>query len=178
MPNVFLAYAPEGPGLRCAAAYLSSDGDAYGWFTGLRHDTSVAASYFVLEDFYSNRETRYDAVDAAALHSAWLLDEPRRHQLARLQERFAREWLFYPDDPRAAAQLEAYAEAELAAGEINVRFERLAKFSTLHPTWTYFSPGFERPVLRHLARRWPLEYRLHAEAAAAPRRRRSVRSCP
>jgi hypothetical protein len=161
MPNLFLAYAPEVPGLRCALAYLASDGDAYGWFTGPRHDGSLAASYFVLEDFYSDRQTRYDAVDAAELHSSWLLDEPRRHQLARMQERFAREWLCYP-----------------AAGQVNVRFERLARFSTLHPTWTYFSPGFERPVLRQLARRWPLEYRLHAAPAAAPRRRRAVRSCP
>jgi len=40
--NVFLAYAPRGAGLRCAAAYRAEGADAYGWFTGPRHDTSVA----------------------------------------------------------------------------------------------------------------------------------------
>jgi nucleotide-binding universal stress UspA family protein len=106
------------------------------------------------------------AVDQADLHSAWSLDEARRHELARMQEAFAREWLFYRDDPRAAAELQAYAEAELAVGELNVRFERLARFSTLQPNWTWYSARFERPVLRHLARRWPLEYRFDFEPAA------------
>ena len=54
---------------------------------------------------------------------------------------------------------------ELAAGELNVRFERLPKFSTQQPNWTFYSPHAERPVLQYLARRWPLEYRLGLEPA-------------
>jgi hypothetical protein len=158
-PNVFIAYAPRGAGLRCALAYLATERDIYGWYTGPREDTTFAAAFFVSGDFYINRPARYDAVETAELPSRWSLDEARRHELARMQEAFAREWLFYRDDPRAAAELEAYAEAELAAGEVNVRFERLAKLSTLQPNWTYYSPHFERSVLRHLAKRWPLEYR-------------------
>ena len=157
-PNLFLAYAPRGAGLRCALVYLASGRDVYGWFTGPREDGATAAAFFLIEDFYTNRPTRYAAVDHADLHSAWALDEARRHELARTQEAFAHEWLFYRDDAPAAAELEAYAEAELAAGKVNVRFERLARFSTQQPNWTYYSPHFERPVLRHLARRWPLEY--------------------
>ena len=176
-PEVFLAYAPRGAGLRCAVAYLASERDVYGWFTGPRQDASVASCFFLLENFFENRPVRYEAVDHGALHSAWLLDEVRRHELARMQEAFAREWLFYRDDPRAAAELEAYTEAELATSDVNVRFERLAKFSTLQPNWTYYSPRFERPVLRHVAKRWPLEYRLHMELANVPRRR-APRSCP
>ena len=157
-PNVFLAYAPRGAGLRCALAYLASERDVYGWFIGLRPDATRASAFFLLEDFYSNRMTRYEAVDEANLHSAWVLDEARRHELARMQETFSREWLFYRDDARAAAELQAYAEAELAAGEAGIRFERLAKFSKLQPNWTFYSPGFEQPVLHFLARHWPLEY--------------------
>jgi hypothetical protein len=175
-PNVFLAYAPRA-GLRCALAYLASERDAYGWFTGPRHDASIASCFFLLEDFYANRMTRYEAVEQGELHSGWLLDEARRQDLARMQEAFAGEWLVYRDDARAAAELQAYAEAELAAGEVNVRFKRLAKLSRLHPVWTYYSPRFERPVLKYLATHWPLEYRLHEEAAAVPRRR-TARSCP
>ena len=164
-PEIFIAYAPRGAGLRCAVAYLAAERDAYGWFTGPRPDAALAGAFFVLEDFYSSRETRYEAVAQADLHSAWALDEARRHELARMQEAFAREWLFYRDAPGAAAQLQSYAQAELAVGGINVRFERLSKFSTQQPNWTFYSPHAERPVLQYLARRWPLEYRLGLEPA-------------
>jgi hypothetical protein len=165
-PNVFLAYAPRGPGLRCAVAYLTSGRDVYGWFTGPRLDLATASSFFLLAGFHSAAEALYEAVDEADLHSAWSLEEPRRHEVARLRDIVAREWLFYRDDPRAGAEFEAYREAELAApGEVNVRFKRLSRFSTLQPNWTYYSPGFEASVLRHLAKRWPLEYRLDLEEA-------------
>ena len=162
-PNIFLAYAPRGAGLRCALAYLSSERDIYGWFTGPRNDTSWVSSYFLLENLFTKSPARYEAVDAADLHSGWSLDEVRRHQLAGVQEIFAREWLFYRNAPWASAELEAYHEAELAAGEVNLRFERLAKLDKRQPNWTYYSPGFERSVLRHLAARWPLEYRPHVD---------------
>lgn len=167
-PNVFVAYAPRGSGLRCALAYLASERDVYGWFAGPRDDTSIASCFFLLGELYTNQLTRYEAVDQSELHSAWSLDDERRHELARMQEAFAREWLFYRDDPRAATELQAYAEAELAAGEINVRFKRLAKLSTAQPNWSYYSPRFERPVLNYLAKRWPLEYRLDLERVAMP----------
>ena len=167
-PNLFLAYAPRGAGLRCVVAYLASGRDVYGWYTGPCGDASIASCYFLLEDFYTGKPTRDAVVNQSDLHSDWPLDDARRHELARMQEAFAREWLLYRDDARAAAGLQAYAEAELAVGEINVRFGRLAKFSTLQPNWTYYSPRFERSVLRHLASRWPLEYRFDAEPAVTP----------
>lgn len=165
-PNVFIAYAPRGIGLRCALAYLAGERDVYGWYTGPRDDAQFAAVFFVIDDFYTNRPARYDAAGQAELHSHWSLDEARRHELAQIQETFAREWLVYRDDPRAAAEREAYAEAELATGEVSLRFERLAKLSTLQPNWTYYSPRFERSVLRFLAKRWPLEYRFDLAEAA------------
>src|SRR6187200_459577 len=97
-PNVFLAYAPRGAGLRCALAYLRAGRDVYGWFAGPREDARIASQFFLIEDFYTNRPTRYTAVDMAALHSPWALEEGRRHELAQLQEAFAREWLFFRDD--------------------------------------------------------------------------------
>ena len=158
-PNTFIAYAPRGVGLRCLLGYLSSGSDAYGWFTGPRHDMSIASSYFLLDGPFSTAPVRYDTVDASALHSRWALDEKRRHELAALRQMLSGEWLFYRDEPCAAAELVAYAEAELAVGELNLRFERLAKLDTHQPNWTYYSPGFQRTVLRQLAARWPLEYR-------------------
>lgn len=168
-PQIFIAYAPRGAGLRCVLAYLEDASDVYGWFAGPRHDTSVAACYFVLENFHASVRARYEAVDQAELHGGWSLAEERRHELAAMQEAFARDWLFYRNEPRATPQLMAYCEAELAAGELNLRFERLAKLSKLQPNWTYYSPRFERLVLRALSRYWPLEYRPHI-GDIAPRR--------
>jgi hypothetical protein len=166
-PQVFFAYAPRGAGLRCALAYLASARDVYGWFTGPRHDTSVASFFFLLQDFYASARERYAAVAPQDLHSDWPLEEARRHELARMQDIFAREWLFYRHDPRAPAELQAYAEAELAVGEVNVRFARLSKLSTLQPNWTYYSPRFEAQVLNRLAAHWTLEYRPELERTAA-----------
>jgi hypothetical protein len=167
-PNVFLAYAPRGAGLRCAVAYVASGRDAYGWYTGPCLDLSLASRYFLLEDFYRATPTRYEEVDQLGLHSAWSLDEPRRHELARLQETFAREWLCYRSDPSAAADFVAYANAELAIGEVSVRFGRLALFSKLQPNWTYYSRWFEYGMLRHLAKRWRLEYAEDVEEMMLP----------
>lgn len=159
-PELYIAYAPQGAGLRCAIAYLSGGNDVFGWYTGPRPDAQPASRCFLLEDYYTKRETRYESVDLADLHSAWSLEEARRHELARMQEMFAREWLYYPDDARAPAERQAYEDAELAAGgPVGLRFERLGKFSRLQPNWTCYTPHFEHSVLRHLAKRWPLEYR-------------------
>ncbi|HEX7221164.1 MAG TPA: hypothetical protein VF280_18305 [Burkholderiales bacterium] len=165
-PNLFIAYAPRGAGLRCALAYLASARDVYGWYTGPRADGALAAQYFLSEDFHTNRPARDAAVEHADLHAHWALDEARRHELAQMQEAFAHEWLFYRDEPGAAAEIARYAEAELAVGEVNLRFERIAQLYTLQPNWTYYSPRFERSVLRHLCKRWPLEYRVDLAEAA------------
>jgi hypothetical protein len=157
-PRTFLCYAPRA-GLRCAVAYLANERDAYGWFTGLA-DGQPASAYFVLENFYSPREPRYVSVAARDLHSKWTRDEARCHELAELQEAFSGEWLFSRDDPRAAVELERYAEAELAAGEVGVRFERLNHFSRGEANWTCYSHDCEHAVLKGLARRWPLDYRV------------------
>lgn len=177
-PQVFIAYAPRGAGLRCALAYLESGNDVYGWFAGPRDDTTVARCYFLLEDLHAPRASRYEAVSEADLHSGWSLDEARRHELARMQEAFSREWLFYRGELGAERELQAYAEAELAAGEINLRFERLAKLDTRQPNWTWYSPRFERTVLRHLSTRWPLEFSAPEEPAASRRAAPSGRSSP
>ncbi|HXZ48819.1 MAG TPA: hypothetical protein VEG27_07340 [Usitatibacter sp.] len=161
-PRIFLCYAPRA-GLRCAVAYLATERDAYGWFTG-QSDRGHESAYFVLEDFYTPRETRYVAVPEADLHSRWTRDEAMCHELARLQEAFTREWLFYRSDPRAKSELESYAQAELASGGgANIWFERLNRLSKLQANWTYYSHDCEHAVLKYLGERWPLDYRVEEE---------------
>jgi hypothetical protein len=157
-PRVFIAYAPRGAGLRCAVVYLPAGHEVHGWFTG-PSDGGSASAYFVLENFYTPLETRYVEIPPADLHARWTGDEAMCHELAELQDAFSREWLCYRSDPEAKADFEAYAEAELAAGEVAIRFKRLNKLSKLQPNWTFYSPDFERGVVKCLAKHWPLEYR-------------------
>ncbi len=149
--------------MRCALTYLSNERDVYGWFTGPDGATGMPGLYFILEDFYSGKDPRYVAAEALDLHTGWTTDERRCHELARLQDAFSQEWLFERDDDRSAREVDEYAKGQLALGALNIRFARLSKLSKLQPTWTYYSPEFERPVLQFLSRRWPLEYRPERE---------------
>lgn len=160
-PQTFLCYAPRA-GLRCALVYLAGDRNAYGWFTG-PGEARLESAYFLLEDYYTSRETRYQAVADGDLHSKWTSDEAMCHELAQLQEAFRREWLFYRADPHAAAQLDHYAQSELAIGDVNVKFELLNRFSKAQADWTHYSHDFEHGVLKFLGKHWPLDYRLPEE---------------
>jgi hypothetical protein len=158
-PRVFVSYAPRGGGLRCAVTYIPRGRDVQGWFVG-PGEGGTESAYFVLEDYYTPRETRYVAVPDEELHSKWIPDEQACHELARVQDLLAHEWLFYKDEPGAALQLGEYARDELAVGEPGIRHERLARMSKEQPTWTYYSPDFEEGVLATLSRHWPLDYRV------------------
>lgn len=155
-PRVFIAYAPRA-GLRCAVVYLSSETDVYGWYTGPNWGNALESRYFILEDFYTTRPTRSIAIRDDDLHAGWTDDEARCHELAELQDAFMHEWLFYRAEPDAAAEVAKYARAELALGDVNVKFDRLARFSRQQPAWTFASPGFDMGVLQYLAARWPLD---------------------
>jgi hypothetical protein len=160
-PRTFLCYAPRA-GLWCALVYLAGDRNAYGWFTG-PGEAHLESAYFLLENYYTPLETRYQAVADSDLHAKWTRDEAMCHELAQLQEAFTREWLVYRADPHAAAQLDQYAQSELAVGDVNVRFEQLNRFSKAQADWTHYSHDFEHGVLKCLGKHWPLDYRLPEE---------------
>lgn len=157
-PQVFVAYAPQGPGLRCAMFYFAAGDDLWGWFTGVQGSVLVA-DYFRVAGFHALREPRFCAVDIAGLNGRWTEDRAICAELARLQEQFVRDWLFYRSARDAPSQLAAYERATLPVGEVNLRFERLGKLTRTLPDWTYCSAAFEPAVLNWLGSRWPLDYR-------------------
>jgi hypothetical protein len=142
-PRIFIAYAPRA-GLRCAMAYLESSRDLYGWFRGTA-DGRLQSRYFVLQDYFTPWPTRYLAVEDGGLHTEWIEDDARCHELAEMQDAFEHEWL---------------------AGE-GVRADRLSRFSTFQPSWTYASPAFDSRVLEYVAARWPLDYGRHSARVRA-----------
>ena len=155
-PRLFVAYAPRA-GLRCAVAYLASRTDVYGWVVAPA-DGGWRSTYFVLEDYYAPGKTRPTFVAEDELHSG-VIEEARSHELASLRDLMEHEWIFRRGDPAAAPEIEAYSRAELAAGDVGVRFARLGRLSNVHATWTYYSPAFEDGVLECLNGHFELDRR-------------------
>jgi len=147
-PRVFIAYAPRA-GLRCAVAYLESGRDVYGWFLA-PDEGAWHGRYFVLEDYHAPVETRPMVFPEDELYSGFL-DEARSHELSRLRDLIEHEWIAWPHDPAARGDLASYASAQLAVGEVAVRYSRLGRLSKLNIPWTFYSPAFESGVLEALA---------------------------
>ena len=150
MPRIFVAYAPRA-GLRCAVAYLESGRDVYGWVLAPTDAGVPRGRYFVIEDYHAPGASRPLFIDEDDLYAGGL-EESRSHELARLRDLMAHEWILWRGDPAARADLEAFAQAELAVGEVGIRFARLGRLSKLHATWTFYSPAFEDGVLECLSR--------------------------
>ena len=171
-PQTYLAYAPRGPGLMCAVFYFTDERNVYGWYTGSRAG-DFPARFFMLEGYFTPHETPYYASAADDVYSGWVrrteggeapldppapVPEPLLHELERLQDAFAHEWLVYAGDARADEQARAYAERELAFGAVALRAEKLAKLRTSEAVWTYASPACDLNIVEHLRRHWSLDY--------------------
>lgn len=174
--HAHLGYAPRGVGVLYALLWFADGNDVLGWFIG---DTSgePLAAYFMLQDYYTTRETRFlrsvqddvrgpwvvsdHGVDTPVLHPPPMA-EPACHELARLQDQFVRHWLFFDNDPQARAEADALQARELPVRGVNVRATRLGKFHTGAAVWRYDAPGAELRVLIELSKHWPLDHRVDA----------------
>ena len=172
-PHVHVAYAPRGAGVLCACFWFVQGNDVYGWFTGARGYESPS-SFFVLEGYYTLHEAAFYRSAQNDVYGQWLavstrgeakidgpppVPEALCHELERLQDAFAREWLLYPDDPAHAGEAAALRERELPVLPVNVRPGRLNKLVTDAPVWTFAPAGADLGILAFLAKRWPLDYR-------------------
>lgn len=171
-PEVFIAYAPRGPGVMCALFYFDRRDDVYGWYTGSRAHEHPA-SFFVLEQFFTPHETHFYRSEQDDVYGGWVqvrrggeskidrpvpVPEPLCHELEHLQDAFMREWLVYADDPRFEAEAAAYRSHEMPAREIVVRSEKIGKLQTGKPVWTYASPRCDMNIVGYLQRHWALDY--------------------
>lgn len=170
--RTLIAYAPYGVGVLCALFYVEKGRDIYGWWIGAR-DSEYHSAYFKLEDYFSNRATRFYATSGAELYGGWrflysakqpALDKPLEmddeiaHELDRLQDVFVAEWLFFEDTPGAAGERDAYERMKFPVRHVNVRAGGLNRLDKHEPVWLYRSPAFDERVLEYLGRHWPLDY--------------------
>lgn len=172
-PKTYFAFAPQGPGLMCALFYFTDERSVYGWYTGSRAG-EFPARFFTLEDYFSPHETRFYVSAADDVYSGWArrtkgdeipldppapVSEPTMHELERLQDAFAREWLVYADDSRASEHARAYAERQVAFGAVALRADKLGKLRTDGAVWRYASPDCDLNIVEHLRRHWSLDDR-------------------
>jgi hypothetical protein len=170
--HVHIAYAPHGAGVLCAAFWFAQADHVYGWFTGARGNKHPA-SFFMLEDYYSPRDTVFYRSAQNDVNGDWfitsarnesLIDQPGpvppalRHELERMQDAFTREWLFYRDDPGQEEEEAALRARELPVRAVNLRQRKLARLVTGLPVWTFSTPGADLNVVTFLGSRWALDY--------------------
>lgn len=167
-----LAYDPARRKLLCALFYFSEQRHAYGWWTGARGD-AFESSFFMLENFYSSQGTRFFATRGGDLYGGWVFDHARQpaeladpvaaegefcHRLEALQSEFAAEWLFYRDDPEAAAPIAEYDKADLPLRAVNLQFRHMGKLDKQRKIWTYTSHDADGNLIDYLRQNWPLDY--------------------
>ena len=172
--HTHIGYAPRGVGLLYAVLWFAHGDDIFGWFTG-SVDGQHPAAYFVLQDYYSERQAHLVRSVLDDVYGPWVeatpggdmpvahpppVPEVLCHELVRLQDQFIRHWLFFADDPETYAEAEALAARELAVGAVNVRPGRLGKFQHGAAVWRYDAPGADVLVLMELSKHWPLDYRV------------------
>ena len=170
--HTHLAYAPRGAGLLYAVMWFAVGDDIHGWFIGAKNGEHVA-SYFMLQDYFSLRETRMFRSLEEEVRGRWAevqrtgeeeelplppVPEAVSHELNRLQDQFVRHWLFFDDDPQADGEAQALHERQLPVRRVNIRASRLDKLQTAPAVWRYDSPDADRNVLIYLSKRWPLDF--------------------
>ena len=171
-PHLHIACAPGGAPLLCAALWFVQENDVYGWFTGARGH-QYPASFFVLEDYYSTRETVFYRSAQDDVRGDWLIvatnaesptDQPPLMtpalgaELERMQDAFVREWLLYRGDATRAQEAEALRARNLPLWDVNLRPKKLARLATGAAAWTFSTPGADLNVITFVGRRWNLDY--------------------
>ena len=157
--HAYLAYAPRGGRLLCALFWFVQEDDVYGWFTGPRAQEHPAR-FFMLEDYYSSRETHCFLSARSDLYGDWMQASDRGEsridrpvpvpaelcpELDRLQDEFAREWLFYEG---------------WQGNAVNIRADKLDRLTAGRQAWSYYTPGADLRMVAYLSARWGLDYAL------------------
>ncbi|QEL65938.1 hypothetical protein OTERR_24620 [Oryzomicrobium terrae] len=173
-PQVYLAYSSSGRGLLCALTYETAGPHVHGWWTGAQAG-DFAAAFFKLEDFFSSAPQRFLATRGGDMAGGWVFDyaqsHPRlgeavpiedeeRQRLEEMQSNFAGEWLFYPDAPGSAAEIDSYRAEGLPLLPVNIKYRRLHKLDRGGHPREYISPNADMNILDYVQEYWPLDYRL------------------
>lgn len=157
----------------CAVVCIETGNDVHGWWIGYQ-DGGFTPAFFRLENFFSTLPTSFLATEGSDLYGGWKTDystgkpkpvdpplpveEAMIHDLERLQDEFAAEWLFFEDAEGTSGEVDAYHGHDLPVLGVNIKSRKLNKLDKNDVVWTYCSGDFDREILDYLTARWPLEY--------------------
>ena len=156
----------------CAVALLTVEENVYGWYTGAQ-GSAFPASFFMLENFYSIRNTVFYRSQQDDVYDGWAIVNPAAeievdrpvpvqeelcHELEHMQSAFAQEWLFYADDPTAQLEMQSYRKEGLPVRPVNIKARKLNKLAQNCAIWTYAAPGMDLNIVDFLRKHWGLDY--------------------
>jgi hypothetical protein len=169
--HAYLACAPRDAGVSAALFYAAAGENVHGWLA-CEHDRRSVAAFFRLEGYYSTHDPVFCRSVDDDVRGRWIeltipvttaircpIPEDDCGELSRLQSEFVREWLFYDDDPRDRAEVEAYRKLGLPVRAVNVRAAQLHRFDQRRSVWVHASPGIDFNVVLCLTKRLPLNWR-------------------
>jgi hypothetical protein len=166
-PKIHIRYSPGPGGFVSALFYIELDTDIYGWYCDAQ-EHRFSAAFFMLENFYAaHAPVLYRSLEDD-VYGLWIVDapaarnpvrcplpEPVRHELERIQSKFVQDWLFFENDPAAAAELATYQERRLAPLAINVRSRKLHRLEKKGEIlWEHQTPGSDGNVMDFLGKHW------------------------
>ena len=163
-----IRYDSDHRSLLSALFYVEAGSDLYCWYAQLC-DHSLAAAFYVIENFYTDQPYVLHRSHEDDVHGAWEtlsvngiqsvrcpLPEALCHELERLQSRFIEEWLFFRDDPAAQPACQAYTAQQLPLHAVNINLKKLTRMASAERIWQHHSAGFDENVLKLLQKYCPL----------------------
>lgn len=173
-PKVYISCSPGKLGSIFALFYFESGVDLYGWHIEAR-SLYFSAAFFMVENFYANRSPRLYRSVQDDVYGPWSIDYPPTkdeirspipesvgHELERMQSRFVEEWLFFRNDVRIDAELDAYETLGLPVQEVNIKARRLHRLDKVSNSWTHASPAIDLNVVQLLRKYWRLSEKVPA----------------
>lgn len=167
-PKLYISYSPDKAGSVFALFYCESGEDVYGWHLETR-ERYFSAAFFMIENFYAQREPRLYRSIEDDVYSAWTIDHPPTrdsircplsdallHELERLQSLFVEEWLFFGNDTHIESERAAYQIHGLPVHEANIKWRRLNRLKKKGVEWVHASPGTDMNLVQFLRKYWRL----------------------
>lgn len=165
-PKINIHYTIGQLGSVAALFYIASEADVYGWHIHAQGHY-FSASFFMIENFYTNRSTLLYRSLEDDVYGPWITDfppadneircplpEPVRHELERIESKFVEEWLFFENDPGSAPELAAYKSQRLPIHAVNVKSRKINRLEKKKVDWGHSTPDIDANILDFLQKYW------------------------
>jgi hypothetical protein len=165
-PNVYISYVPGRTASITALFHIDCDADICGWYMNARGD-DFSAAFFMLEGFYSKRASVLHRSLQDEVYGSWTtlypptknkirdpIPEWLGHELERIQSKLVQEWLFFKNDPYAAADHVSYRSQGLPIHAVNIKSRKLHRFEREDAMCVHATPGTDLNIVEFVQTHW------------------------